>query len=181
MSNFTINQIIDIAKISQYLSENDIDNKGLWGGGMDLLLPQKIYAVRKNVEWQQTVNPSTQEATATATISILDIGIIGDTIEVYVIDPEYGDILLGIAERTEDIISTTQLAEAIADAINTNVYGYTATFNGSIVTITGRPETGASLNGNNLYVSITSNLGTEITTESSDFIITENIINLITE
>jgi len=48
--------IIKIAKISQYLSQNDIENKGLYGGGTDLLLPQKIYNIRKSVEWANSYN-----------------------------------------------------------------------------------------------------------------------------
>jgi hypothetical protein len=63
---YTPRQVILIAKVSQYLAENDIDKKGLYGGGMDLLLPNKIYCVRKNVSWlydQDDAN-STLQATA---------------------------------------------------------------------------------------------------------------------
>jgi len=48
---YSVSQIINIAKISQYLCANDIDKKGIYGGGQDLSLPRKIYCVRKNVEW----------------------------------------------------------------------------------------------------------------------------------
>lgn len=47
----TTQEIINIAKVSQYLCENDIAKKGLSGGGIDLQLPNKIYNIRKNVEW----------------------------------------------------------------------------------------------------------------------------------
>ena len=47
----TTQEIINIAKVSQYLCENDIAKKGLSGGGIDLQLPSKIYNIRKNVEW----------------------------------------------------------------------------------------------------------------------------------
>ena len=33
---FTPAQVILIAKVSQYLAENDIDKKGLYGGGMEI-------------------------------------------------------------------------------------------------------------------------------------------------
>ena len=38
----SVPSIIEIAKVSQYLAQNDIDNKGLYGGGIDLDLPQDI-------------------------------------------------------------------------------------------------------------------------------------------
>lgn len=53
--------IIQIAKVSQYLAQNDIDNKGLYGGGIDLDLPKKLYNIRKSVEWmynQDSTDPS---------------------------------------------------------------------------------------------------------------------------
>mgnify|MGYP003705082661 FL=1 len=37
----TPEDIIKVAKISQYLIQDDIQKKGLYGGGIDLLLPQK--------------------------------------------------------------------------------------------------------------------------------------------
>ena len=55
---YTPRQVIKIAKVSQYLAENDIDKKGLYGGGMDLLLPKKLYCVRKNVSWMYEINPN---------------------------------------------------------------------------------------------------------------------------
>lgn len=54
----TIPQIIRIAKISQYLCANEIGGGGLYGAGIDLKLPRKLYLVRKNVEWMYGVNPT---------------------------------------------------------------------------------------------------------------------------
>jgi len=57
----SVPSIIEIAKVSQYLAQNDIDNKGLYGGGIDLNLPQKLYNIRKSVEWmygQDNTEPS---------------------------------------------------------------------------------------------------------------------------
>lgn len=181
MSNFSINQIIEIAKISQYLAENDISKKGLWGGGMDLLLPQKIYAVRKNVEWEQENNPSTIEESATATITVTEIGNIGDTIDIYVNDPLYGSILIGTASRGPEIINENQLAQAIFDSINENIYGYVATVEGSVVTVEARPDTGASLNGDNLSAITTTGGGILLVTEYDEPLLTQNLFNLITE
>lgn len=44
-------QIINVAKISQYLAIRDITVKGLFGGGVDLSLPNKIYNLRKSIEY----------------------------------------------------------------------------------------------------------------------------------
>ena len=48
---YTVAEIINIAKISQYLCANDIVKKGLYGGGVDSLLPRKLYCIRKNIEF----------------------------------------------------------------------------------------------------------------------------------
>ena len=63
---YTPIQVIKIAKVSQYLAENDIDKKGLYGGGMDLLLPNKIYCVRKNVSWMYDQDQTNSSLQATA-------------------------------------------------------------------------------------------------------------------
>lgn len=63
---FTIPQIIDIAKISQYLSSNDIRKSGLYGGGQDLLLPRKIRNIRKDVEYWYDLDSSDDTLVGTA-------------------------------------------------------------------------------------------------------------------
>jgi hypothetical protein len=47
----TVEQKIEIAKVSQYLSTCDIERLGLFGGGIPRNLPRQLYCVRKNVEW----------------------------------------------------------------------------------------------------------------------------------
>ena len=42
---------IEISKVSQYLFLNRIQRSNLFGGGTDLELPNKIYNIRKSVEW----------------------------------------------------------------------------------------------------------------------------------
>ena len=57
----SVPSIIEIAKVSQYLAQNDIDNNGLYGGGVDLDLPKKLYNIRKSVEWmynQDSTDPT---------------------------------------------------------------------------------------------------------------------------
>ena len=65
--SLTALQIVSIAKISQYLAENDIEKKGLYGGGMDLELPTKLYCVRENVEWMCNQNQLDDTLFATST------------------------------------------------------------------------------------------------------------------
>lgn len=49
--SYTTLQKINIEKVSQYLCSNDIAKKGLFGGGVDLTLPRKLYCIRKSIEW----------------------------------------------------------------------------------------------------------------------------------
>lgn len=48
---FTTSEIISYAKISQYLCAVEIMKKGLYAGGIDIQLPNKIYNIRKSVEY----------------------------------------------------------------------------------------------------------------------------------
>jgi len=60
----TVLDIINIAKVSEYLFMNSIQVKALYGGGTDLGLPYKIYNVRRNVEWAyyyQPQSPTTEQ------------------------------------------------------------------------------------------------------------------------
>lgn len=57
-------EIINIAKISQYLCVNDIDRRGLFGGGVDMQLPNKIYNIRKSVEFGFQYDVTNLQATA---------------------------------------------------------------------------------------------------------------------
>lgn len=62
----TVSEIISIAKVSQYLAQVDILKKGLFGGGIDRLLPRKLYCIRKNVEWMYEVDAADTTLTATS-------------------------------------------------------------------------------------------------------------------
>ena len=46
----TIQQIVNIAKLSQTYCLLDITKRWLFGGGTDLQMPLKIYNIRKDVE-----------------------------------------------------------------------------------------------------------------------------------
>ncbi len=63
---YTTQEIIDIAKVSQFLSENEIEKSGLYGGGVDYLFPRKLYMIRKNVEWLYDLDSSDDTLVETA-------------------------------------------------------------------------------------------------------------------
>lgn len=54
----TIHDIINIAKASQYLATVAIRRGGIWGGGIDRLLPRKLFNIRMDVEWMYGLSPS---------------------------------------------------------------------------------------------------------------------------
>jgi hypothetical protein len=62
----TVAEKIDIAKLSQYIATNAIQKSGLYGGGEDLLLPRKLYCIRKNVEWLYDQDPTNETLIATS-------------------------------------------------------------------------------------------------------------------
>jgi len=55
---YTTLEKINIAKVSEYLALNAIAKGGLSGGGQDINLPRKLYAIRKNVEWLYDLDSS---------------------------------------------------------------------------------------------------------------------------
>jgi len=157
---YTIEEIIEIAKISQYLSANDIAQKGLFGGGVDNELPNKLYNIRKSVEWAHTYSQNITEVNAIGSINIIDTGRIGQTLQVFVDDPVLGYIFLGQYQIQPGDSSPTAVAVLVANALNTNTYGYVASSTGAVVSITARPGLGSSINGGlHLFVNIAEFLG----------------------
>lgn len=66
MAVLTVAQILNIASVSEYLSYVDIAKKGLYGGGMDLELPEKIYNIRKGIAYWYAINPSDTSLVSTS-------------------------------------------------------------------------------------------------------------------
>ncbi len=62
----TIEEMIDIAKLSQPLSANYIRKRGLYGGGIDKKLPRLLYMVRKTVEHRFDQDPDDTTLPATS-------------------------------------------------------------------------------------------------------------------
>ena len=147
----SILDIIKIAKVSQFLAENDIDKKGLYGGGIDILLPRKLYNIRKSVEWMYGINPPTNEIRAKAYIDITSVGRTdpGIIITVYIDDPDLGIIVLGTYTVLSSDTSTDLVAIGLANSLSLNPYGYGISRIGSVITIEARIGVGASINDNN--------------------------------
>lgn len=61
--SLTTSEILQIAAYSQSLATKDILNSGLYGGGMDLQLPRKIYCVRQNLKWMYNLDNSNTSLT----------------------------------------------------------------------------------------------------------------------
>lgn len=116
-----VRDIIKLAKVSQYLVDNDIANGGLYAKGIDYKLPEKIYCVRKNLE-KIIENPDISYVNAVGSITIDDVGEIGDIIRVYVKDPILGILLLGQYEVTPSDTNVNTLAENIANALGSVVH-----------------------------------------------------------
>lgn len=51
MANLTVLEKLNIGAVSESLSLIDITKSGLYGGGVDLDLPNKIYCIRKSIQW----------------------------------------------------------------------------------------------------------------------------------
>ena len=167
----TIDDIIKIAKVSQYLVFTDIIKAGLYGGGIDEKLPSQIKNVTGTVDWANNhpVKTSTANAIATITLSatvntfstVFDstfIGVagLGGTINVSVADPVRGLISLGSYTAVASDTTANILAGHVAAKINQNTYGYIATSSTNIVSITAASGLGDSMNGgNNLIVTTT--------------------------
>lgn len=62
----SIPQIIIDAKISQFLSSNDIRKSGLFAGGIDINLPRKLYNIRKSVEYWYNLDSTDDTLSATS-------------------------------------------------------------------------------------------------------------------
>lgn len=145
----SVSTIIDLAKKSQYLALVDIANGGLYGGGIDQRLPQKIYWNRKSVERVQDLDGIYSEVRATATITIDVIGATGVTYEVLVDDPDLGEISLGTYTQAGGDTTPAILAASIRAELATNAYDYEISVDGAIITITAPVGYGGDINGNN--------------------------------
>lgn len=106
----TIAEIVDIYPIAQYLAANDIAKKGLYGGGVDVELPNKIYMVGKNVKRIFDYDPSDSTLPATARYLYGLCGI-------------YGSQALVVVQNAGTIASVTPPSSSLAQTIDWIVSG----------------------------------------------------------
>lgn len=149
----TIPEIINVAKISGYLADNAVDaNKVFVFGSLDKDLPKKIYMESSALEW--AYNQNYVPTSAIATFAIEGIVTYEDiSFQVQVQDPVHGLITIGtytlaITDTTLSILAT-HLAAAI------NAYGYSATSNNNLVTVTAPLNLGNAINGISLNINLT--------------------------
>lgn len=180
MPRYTVDEIIDFGKVSIGLSANYQANGEIFGKRLATTAPNTIAIVTDALNWQWEDFPTTPEIDATATITIDTIGDLGDTIEVFVNDPFYGVISLGLYTITGGDTTTTITATNVSAELANNPYGYGSASSLNVITVTARAGLGATINGgNNIYVVIT--IPTFLIAENNDNLITENNNFLITE
>lgn len=151
----TVLDKIKIAKISQYLSLNDVGKGSLFGQRLDPELPQKLYMERTAVEWEYNNEPITAGQMAEGTIVVDDIGNPGDEYIFTYNYPGIGVVVLGnyITQNTDT--TTTILAASIASALGNNSYGFTFVASGNEITYDAPVSLGASANGTAIYCTYT--------------------------
>jgi hypothetical protein len=180
MARLTINEIIELGDVSTYLSANYQDAGKIFGGRLAETAPQSIALVTDALRWEQESFPDIPEVRATGTITIDSTGDTGDTLTVFVNDPNLGVITLGTYVLTDADTNTTLIAANAAIALAANSYGYGVFSIGSVIYIVAAQGTGAAINGgNNLYCVITT--PGFISTEVPERIITQTSLNLIIE
>lgn len=152
----SVSEILDAAPAACVLANNDLDRGQLYGRRLDSLLPQKIYATYFVIKKIYDNSGVVAGVTATAVITILDIGANGDEIEIFVDDPDLGSISLGSYTKQSTDIDGTTLATNISNVINGNTYGYSSSSSLEFISIVARPGLGSDINGgNNLSVVVT--------------------------
>jgi hypothetical protein len=151
----SIQDIIDIAKVSEYLCNVDISRKGLYGGGRDLMLPYKINNIRKSVEFLKGYE-TVPDVPAISIVTINDAGTPGDTVSISIDDPILGFINFITYEiQSYDVTIEDLISHLVASFVTS--YGYTVSSNANNLIIQAPSGRGASMNGLELvcdYISI---------------------------
>jgi len=180
MAQLTIDDIIKIGDISVPLSANYEGDGDLYGKRLATTDPLTIALVTDALRWQWQSFPDIPEVRATATMTITDVSnSLESTIEVFINDPNLGLISLGSYTMQPSDTTTTIAATNIANALNSNVYGFSASSSNNVVTIVAAENLGSSINGYNIIYTIVD--PTLLIAENNDYLITENSYYLTTE
>jgi hypothetical protein len=165
-SKLTVPEIINVANISGYLADNDVDTNGtLDWGTLDSLLPVKIYEVKKSIDWAYNQNITATSASSLFSIdgsnltpgtftnvfnNTFSTALIGGKIEVKVTDPISGVVQLCSYIMNGSDVSNSIIATHVAAAITG--YGYTAVAIDNFVKVTAPINLGTSINNSSLTV-----------------------------
>lgn len=138
---YTVQQIIDIARISQFLAANDASLGNFFGKRLCPDTAKVLYMERKAVEWLYNLDGAVQGVGATGSIEITFIGFQGDKIEIIV-----NGTSLGIYTRAAGDTDTTILAASIASYFN-GANGFTFSSALGVISIDAPASLGATVNG----------------------------------
>lgn len=148
----TINDIIEIAQVSEYLCNADITRRNLYGGGIDLQLPLKINNIRKSVEWLNNHNPVTQHPSR-AYVTFGSVGNVGDVINILLNND--GEIItfLSYEIQSYDTDVSTLIQNMVAvSPIGIVILSYYAP---DVLVVQSNIDNPAALNGDNLFINTT--------------------------
>lgn len=147
-------QIINIAKVSQYLAGDDVSKGVLFGPRLIPTSDRLLYMERKAVEWLYNISPSATAVGATGGLTMTFIGFNGDKVEVFCNIPNVGVVSLGSYLKQSGDTTLTILAASIAAALNYSGFSFSSTT--ALVNIFAPSSLGASINGgSNLSVVFT--------------------------
>ncbi len=151
--------ILQSAKLAEgYAAIDRATKNALYGGLINNWMPEKIYLIRKSIQYQ--FDKLGMGADATASITIISVPANGYNIQVFVNDPTLGSISLGSYIKGSGDTTTTILTTNITTQLASNTFGYVVTSTANVITIVARTGLGATINGNNL--SVTANTTTEV-------------------
>ncbi len=147
-------QIINIAKVSQYLAGDDVAKGSLFGSRLIPTSDRLLYMERKAVEWLYNISPSATAVGAIGGLTMTFIGFNGDKVELFCNIPNVGVVSLGSYLKQSGDTTLTILAASIAAALSYS--GFTFSSTTALVNIFAPSSLGASINGgSNLSVVFT--------------------------
>lgn len=168
MAQRSVLDIINIAKVSQYLAANDVANGELYGKRAVGNLPIILYVERKAVEWRYNKEGVTIAQSAISTITVDSLEGEGTGYLFEITDPQLGLITLGEYTEASGDTDTTILAASITAELNNNSYGYTFTSIGDEIFCTAPLRLGGAVNGISIVVTV---LADDILINSTDILL----------
>lgn len=153
MSLLSVEEIIELGDVSTYLSLKYKDEGKLFGAKLDGISPKSIAIVNDALRWRNESFPNIEPEASSCTVNTTGGGDQGDYITLSIDDPIYGSIELCYYELPINTLDQDYIASAIANVINSNQYGYSATAVGQNINVYGRQDIGGLLNGQSLSLS----------------------------